>query len=249
MLPTLSVVIPCRNDGILLARCLQALGQQTRRPLEIVVVDNGSTDSTVAAAEAHGARVVTESLVGIGPAAAAGYNAALGNIIVRCDADSVPPADWLERIAERFEADPTLAALTGPGRFYGVSRLRAAAADLLYMRAYFVCMGAAVGHWPLFGSNFAVRAAVWESVRSLVHTEDPEVHDDADLAFALGPGQRTVCDFSLRVGISPRALAGGADLRRRVTRAVHTIVLHWRVQPPWIRWQVHFRARPQGTVS
>ncbi|MBG6181592.1 glycosyltransferase family 2 protein [Arthrobacter sp. CAN_A1] len=246
MPPTLSVVIPCRNDGDLLALCLQALAGQTRRPLEVIVVDNGSTDATVAIAEAHGARVVTEPMVGIGAAAAAGYDAARGTIIARCDADSVPPPDWLERIAARFDLNPDLAALTGPGCFYGVSQIRAAVADLLYMRAYFALMGSAMAHWPLFGSNMAVRASVWEDARLRVHSTDPEVHDDVDLSFALRPGQRVGCDFSLSVGISPRALAGGADLRRRVTRALHTIVLHWRVEPPWRRWQWRFRELRRG---
>ncbi len=193
--------------------------------------------------------MVAEPRVGIGSAAAAGYDAALGMVIVRCDADSVPSEDWLERIESRFAADPALSALTGPGRFYGVSWPRAVAADLLYMRAYFVLMGAAMAHWPLFGSNMALRATVWEAARSRVHCQDPEVHDDVDLAFALAPGQLTVCDFSLRVGISPRALAGGADLRRRVTRAFHTIGLHWRVVPPWDRWAAHLRPRSRRSVS
>ena len=244
MPPTLSVVIPCRNDGDLLARCLRALGAQTRQPLEVIVVDNGSTDSTVAIAEAHRARVVTEPLIGIGAAAAAGYNAAQGAIIVRCDADSIPSADWLEKIATRFADDVGLAALTGPGQFYEVSRWRAAAADLLYMRAYLILMGAAMARWPLFGSNMAFRSEVWEAVRTRVHSTDSEVHDDVDLAFALAPGHRTACDFSLRVGISPRALIGGADLRRRFVRAFRTIALHWRVSPPWERWANRFHPAP-----
>lgn len=246
MPPTLSVVIPCRNDGDLLALCLQALDGQTRQPLEVIVVDNGSTDSTVAIAEAHGARVVTEAVVGIGAAAAAGYNAARGAVIVRCDADSLPSADWLETIGTRFADDVGLAAMTGPGQFYGVSRLRAAAADLLYMRAYLVLMGAAMARWPLFGSNMAIRTDVWEAVRHRVHSTDAEVHDDVDLAFALAPNHRSACDFSLRVGISPRALIGGADLRRRFTRAFRTIALHWKVAPPWRRWKWHIRAIPRG---
>ena len=241
MLPTLSVVIPCRNDGELLSVCLDALAAQTYQPLEVIVVDNGSTDLTAAIAEAHGALVVTEPRVGIGAAAAAGYNQAQGAVIVRCDADSVPSDDWLEKIAARFAADVGLAALTGPGQFYGVSRLRAVTADLLYMRAYFLLMGAAMARWPLFGSNMAIRTEVWEAVQSRVHSTDPEVHDDVDLAFALDPGHRTACDFSLRVGISPRALVGGADLRRRVTRAFHTIALHWSIAPPWERWANHLR--------
>lgn len=44
-----SVVIPVLDDGRYLRRCLTALARQRRRPLEIVVVDNGSRDPALAA--------------------------------------------------------------------------------------------------------------------------------------------------------------------------------------------------------
>ncbi|RYF00540.1 MAG: glycosyltransferase family 2 protein, partial [Oxalobacteraceae bacterium] len=41
--------------------------------------------------------ILHEPLQGIGFASQAGYMAASGDIIVRCDADTIAPADWLER--------------------------------------------------------------------------------------------------------------------------------------------------------
>ena len=54
---TISVVIPVKNDADLLARCLRAIAGQTRRPDEIVVVDNGSSDDS--------ARLVRDGLEGL----------------------------------------------------------------------------------------------------------------------------------------------------------------------------------------
>jgi glycosyltransferase involved in cell wall biosynthesis len=236
-MPSLSVVIPCKDDARFLSLCLEALEAQTVAPLEIIVVDNGSTDGSAGVAAGYGARVLVEKAPGIAAAASAGYDAALGEVIVRCDADTLPPHDWLERIADRFLRDSDLAVLTGPGDFYDAGPIRARLAGLGYMQAYFVFMGAAMGHWPPFGSNCAFRRAEWERVGHLTGRHDENVHDDADFGFVLDPARRTVYDPSLRVGISARSLAGGAAGRRRLHRAFHTIALHWRRIPPWERWR------------
>lgn len=242
-MPSLSVVIPCKDDGPFLERCLQALQSQTVAPLEIIVVDNNSSDDSATVATTYGARVLHEHVPGIAAAASAGYDAAQGDIIVRCDADTIPPPDWLERINRRFGQEPDLALLTGPGIFYGTGRIRRQLAELAYIRAYFVLMSAAMGHWPPFGSNCAFRREDWERVRTRVRRGDTDVHDDVDLGFALDPHQFTAYDRSLQVGISARALVGGAAARLRVRRAFHTLAVHWRQAPPWERWNATLKAR------
>jgi glycosyltransferase involved in cell wall biosynthesis len=74
--PTVSVVIPVRDDAGHLRACLRALAGQTVAPDEIVVVDNASSDDTAEVARAAGARVVREPVVGIPAAACTGYDAA-----------------------------------------------------------------------------------------------------------------------------------------------------------------------------
>ena len=241
-MPSLSVVIPCKDDAHFLERCLQALQSQTVTPLEIIVVDNDSTDDTAAIAKQYGVRVLHEHAPGIAAAASAGYDAAAGDVIARCDSDSIPPTDWLERINRRFGQEPDLALLTGPGVFYGTGKIRSRLAGIAYLQAYFVLMGAAMGHWPPFGSNCAFRHQDWEQARTRVNRLDTGVHDDVDLGFALDPARRTAYDSSLKVGISARALAGGADARLRFQRAFHTLAIHWRQAPPWERWNATRKA-------
>jgi hypothetical protein len=81
----------------------------------------------------------------------------------------------------------------------------------------------------------AIRRGTWLTVRARV-SRDPEVHDDLDLAFALGPRRRIVRDPALRVGVSARSLRGRAQRRRRLDRAWRTLRRNWDTMPPWERW-------------
>ncbi|WP_139006780.1 glycosyltransferase family 2 protein [Arthrobacter crystallopoietes] len=237
----ISVVIPCLNDAGPLEACLRSLAGQLAPPDEIIVVDNGCTDNSAEVAARFGARVIVEPAPGIPAAASAGYDAATGDVIARCDADSVLPADWLRRIAVAFADDPELAALTGSGTF-ALPRPAAVVLSFLYLRAYYLAAGAALAHWPLFGSNMALRRSCWLEVRDQVHRRDPDLHDDLCLSFHLGPLRRIRFDRQLASGMSPRAIASVASLKLRFRRARHTLSVHWADQAPAQRWQARLAA-------
>jgi glycosyltransferase involved in cell wall biosynthesis len=236
-LPTVSVVIPARDDAVALAGCLASLARQTVTPREVLVVDNGSTDETAAVAVAWGARVVSELRIGIPSAAAAGYDDVDGDVIARLDADSRPDPDWVERIATCMARNPELDAVTGSGEFVDLPVWMRGAVSGAYLGSYYVLAHLALGHTALWGSSMAIRRSSWLAVRSHVSRDDPEVHDDLDLAFALGPGRRIRFDPALRVGVSARSLRGHAQRVRRLDRAWRTLRLNWQVAPPWYRWR------------
>lgn len=245
---TVSVVVPVLDDADHLRACLALLARQTRRPDEVVVVDNGSTDDSAAVARAAGARVVSEPHRGIPSAAATGYDAAHGDLILRCDADTRMPEDWVERITARFAAEPALLGLTGPGAFYDQPRLLGRLRSAAYTAAYRWVAGAAVAGTPLWGSNCAFRAEAWRAVRHRVHRRRADVHDDFDLSFHLllhAPAS-TRFDPGLRVGAAGR-LFGSLESRVRQGRmAVTTLRLNWAELSPGMRWvrRVQAAARP-----
>ncbi|MBD8077771.1 glycosyltransferase family 2 protein [Cellulosimicrobium arenosum] len=236
-----SVVIPVRDDAVALDRCLALLAGQTVAPLEVVVVDNGSSDGSAAVAHRWGATVVHEPRVGIPSAAAAGYDAAKGEIIGRLDADSRPDPYWVATIVRRMTSDPDLDALTGTGVFHDLPRGLRTVVSIAYLGTYYVLGLLALGHTALWGSCMAVRTTTWSAVREHAVRDDAEVHDDLDLAFRLGARRTPRLDRGWRVGCSARSLRGRLQRRRRMDRAWRTLRLNWAVSPPWERWRDRWR--------
>ena len=233
--PTVSVVIPVKDDAENLERCLRALQLQTMPPHEIVVVDDRSSDGSAAVARAFGARVVPSIGTGIPAASATGYDFATSEICARLDADCLPPTDWIEHIAHSFAADASLDGLTGFASFIDGPRALRGIAIWLYLGAYFVTVYLALGHTALFGSNLAVRRSAWESVSDEVH-RGSDVHDDMDLSFHLGPLRTIRFDRTLRMGISMRPLTHPHGFGLRMRRGFRSVVVHWPASLPWSRW-------------
>lgn len=84
-----SVVVPCHDHGHLLGEALDSIAAQNVANVEVVVVDDRSTDNTVSVARASNARVVRSLGPGAGAARNAGVLATTGNIIGFLDADDV----------------------------------------------------------------------------------------------------------------------------------------------------------------
>jgi len=102
MAPLVSIVMPCFNAGRWLDAALDSLQRQTHRELEIVAVDDGSTDGTAgllaqrARADPRVRPVRLERNVGPGAAANRGLAESRGRFIARLDADDVAMPGRLE---------------------------------------------------------------------------------------------------------------------------------------------------------
>jgi glycosyltransferase involved in cell wall biosynthesis len=113
-----SVVIPAYNEADYLEATLASLAAQDfDGNVEIIVVDNASTDSTAELAGRTGVRVLREPYRGVCAARQCGTAAARGEIVVSTDADTVHPIDWLSRLDQRFRAVPEAVAVAGPCRY------------------------------------------------------------------------------------------------------------------------------------
>jgi glycosyltransferase involved in cell wall biosynthesis len=254
-----SVVIPARNDAAMLAVALDALARQSGLPesvqVEVVVVDNGSTDDTAQVARDAGARVIVEPVPGIPQAASAGYDAARGELIARIDADSICPPDWLARAVAVFAHDDELSVLTGSGEFYGSSELVHRVGKAWYLGGMYWSMSTYLGHPPIFGSNFVMRREVWAELGAEVHRSPRTIHDDLDLSLHIKPWMTVRYDPDFVVQISARPFASFSGLRRRVSWVLPTLRNHWPDDNPWARRAARRRWRdgdddaPQRAVA
>jgi cellulose synthase/poly-beta-1,6-N-acetylglucosamine synthase-like glycosyltransferase len=134
----------------------------------VIVVNNASTDATVAVAAAFPAVIVVDEPVkGLVQARRAGFQRASGALIANVDADTIVTDGWLQRVLVEFARHPRLVALSGPYIYYDVSKKARAAVRAFYVMGYgfyvlnrFVLR---VGSM-LQGGNFVVRRAALEQI-------------------------------------------------------------------------------------
>jgi len=95
-----SVVVPAYRAARYLPRCLAALERSQVRPLEVIVVDDGSPDGTADVARSRGARVLRLPHRGAAAARNAGARAARGDLLLFLDADVAVAGDTIGRAIE-----------------------------------------------------------------------------------------------------------------------------------------------------
>ena len=101
--PLLSIIVPAFNEEAYLPRTLQCVREAADRvdgDVQVIVVDNASTDATAGVARGLGARVVAESRQGVAFARNAGARAARAPLLVWVDADTPLAGELLRRIAD-----------------------------------------------------------------------------------------------------------------------------------------------------
>jgi GT2 family glycosyltransferase len=110
----LSVVIPNFNGSLLLGRCIRSVMVGARPNVEIIVVDNGSTDDSVGAAlrEAPGATIVRQpGNVGFTGAANAGIRVSRGRWVALLNNDTEVAPSWLNECTAAIDRHPEAAFL------------------------------------------------------------------------------------------------------------------------------------------
>ncbi len=204
-LPNVSVVIPAYNEATLLSCCLRAIKEQDYQGnIELIVVDNASTDKTEAIAKKFNARVVFEPTRGVVFARIAGFHAATSEIIVSTDADTVVPANWISQIVREL-SDSEYAGLVGAYSICNTNTLPKKFVKLLIpiFRAIDRMVGA---HFA--GANFAVKKSAYMAVGGF-HTGF-ETGEDLDLSYRLRKsGFNLKVAYHIRVKTSARRLNEG----------------------------------------
>lgn len=108
----LSIIIRTKNEEEYLDKTLLALFQQARNDYEIIIVDSGSTDGTIAIAQKHSVHIhkIPENLYTPGYSLNFGFKKAVGEVLISLSAHAIPADNlWLTNLVTALDA-PNVAA-------------------------------------------------------------------------------------------------------------------------------------------
>lgn len=113
--PLISIVIPALNEEKNISKCLSGIlhSDYSQEKIEIIVVDNGSTDNTVVVAQKYGAKVISSPCATIGGLRNLGWRSSKGDYVAFLDADCIPDRSWLPRSLEILNAVSRCVAVSG----------------------------------------------------------------------------------------------------------------------------------------
>jgi len=113
--PLISVILPVFNGGKYLAEAIESVLNQSYRPLDFIVVDDGSTDNTAKVAASFGSsvRYTYQKNAGTGAARNKGVEAAHGDFFAFVDADDLWTENKLAVQMNTFSDNPEIEAVFG----------------------------------------------------------------------------------------------------------------------------------------
>jgi O-antigen biosynthesis protein len=210
--PRISVVVCSYNGARTLHDCLGALARVAYSSYEVIVVDDGSTDSTAEIARQYACRLIRTENCGLASARNTGLEAATGEIVAYIDDDAYPDPHWLTYLAVTFMTT-THAGVGGPNLPpAGDGSIADCVANAPGGPVHVLVSDREAEHIP--GCNMAFRAACLRAIDGF----DPQFRiagDDVDVCWRLR-------DRGWTLGFSPAAVVW--HHRRNSIRA------YWRQQ-------------------
>ena len=98
-----SVYIPCYNVQYFIKGCIEAIMKQTCRVDEILVIDDGCKDETIAIASKYPVRIIRhEKNRGLSAVRNTAFKNAAGDFVASLDTDCLPEPEWLEKMIQEF---------------------------------------------------------------------------------------------------------------------------------------------------
>ena len=127
---SVSIVIPAYNSQETIAQTIESCISQSYETddLEIVVVDDGSTDDTAEIIKKRPVRFISQDNNGPAAARNAGWKAASGEIVCFTDSDCVPEEEWVEKIVAKYTSDD----IGGVGGSYEIANKESLLAECIH---------------------------------------------------------------------------------------------------------------------
>jgi cellulose synthase/poly-beta-1,6-N-acetylglucosamine synthase-like glycosyltransferase len=196
-LPKISLMIPAHNEGLVISHTLEALLQSDYPSgrLEILVINDGSTDDTAMKVEAVAARDARVRLFNV-PAefAARGKSAALNRGLSECrhsvigifDADNMPEKDSILHLARQLAADPSLGAVIG--KFRCINRKKNLLTRFINLESLAFQWIVQAGRWNMLrmatlpGTNYLIHRSLLESMGGW---DEQALTEDAEMSIRI----------------------------------------------------------------
>lgn len=196
-LPGVSILIPAKNEEKVIASLLQRIGEfdYPREKVEVVVINDGSTDHTAAIITEIGRSDPRIRLLDIPPAEGGkGKSVALNraleltrhDVIAIYDADNVPERDSLRLLCQALVSDRRLGAVVGKFRAY--NRAKNWLTRLINIEGITFQWIIQAGRWHFMNLSFipGTNFVIWKSVVREVGGWDPEaLTEDQELTFRI----------------------------------------------------------------
>lgn len=188
--PLVSIIIPCYNYARYLGEAIESALAQTYSHVEVIVVDDGSTDESTSVAARYPVRLVKQANQGPPATTNNGVRLASGEFVVRLDADDVLYPTFVEKTVAALEQHPTAPLVHTAAEYFGTASGR------VPFKPFEV---EALAEGALATSTSLFRRAAWDAVGGL----DPTMTlcDDWDLWL-------TFAERSLRGVMLPEVLWG-----------------------------------------
>jgi len=101
--PKVSIIVGVRDMEATVGQCIESLLKCDYENKEIIVVDDGSKDSTSKVVSAYSVKLIRTPPLGISNARNVGFKESSGQIIAYTDADCLVSEDWLRKLVRHFE--------------------------------------------------------------------------------------------------------------------------------------------------
>ncbi|MDR0950613.1 MAG: glycosyltransferase [Candidatus Ancillula sp.] len=238
---SVSIVIPAWNESDIIIPCLKASLNQTIEPKEVIIVDNKSTDDTVAKVQEfvnlnpNYKKIVKivhqDKIQGLIPTRNKGLDMAKGDIIGRIDADAIIRPDWVEVVSKVFGKNKKVMAATGPCTYYDMPSKRVSLSFDRNLRKLIMShKSEKTGiQTLLFGTNMAIRNKAWKAIgKECCLDKEDKLHEDMDITIHFAKhGYEVAFVSDMVAGMSARRISNSLkDFNEYQNRAINTYKAH-----------------------
>ena len=180
-LNAVSVVVPAYNCQSTIFQTIQALLAQTYAPVEIVVIDDGSTDETARIVQSFPEiRYLRQENAGPSAARNRGFELSKGDLVFFTDSDCIPERDWVEKMRQGFFRSD-IGVVAGS---YGIANREVLLARCIHAEILFRHHKLMPRFPKAFGSyNFCIKREVFKAVGGFNTQYRQASGEDNDLSY------------------------------------------------------------------